>query len=213
MRAIRQCWSKAGDEGTTLVELIVVMIIFSIILGIITTAIATMLHQSQKESGLDNDLDASRKVVTLLDHSTRYANAITLPGTGTDGSLYVEWQTGNAGQQQTCTQWRYVPTGGMMQYRTWQPPLSGIGTVTPTGWATAAIGITPVGSAPLFAITSGSSSLTSSKYDAREELAVQFTATSGVPSTSSSTQVTLTAINSSSSSPPLAATCTQVGRP
>jgi prepilin-type N-terminal cleavage/methylation domain-containing protein len=209
-------WRRArrgGDQGTSLIELMVVMIIFTIILGIITSAIINMEHQGQKENGQANDMDAARKVINLLDYSVRFANAVTLPGTGTDGSLYVEWQSGNTGQQQTCTQWRFVPTGGKLQYRTWQPPLSGVGTVTPSGWATAAIGISQVGATPVFSITSGTKTATSSKLDTKEELAVQFTATSGVPATSSSTQVTLTAINTTSQSPPLTATCTQVGRP
>jgi prepilin-type N-terminal cleavage/methylation domain-containing protein len=204
---------SAKDEGTTLIELLVVMVIFSIILGVITTTIISMLRQSQRENGLDNDLDASRKVVTLFDHSARYANAITTPGVGTDGSTYVEWQTGNTGLQQTCTQWRYVPTGGLMQYRTWQPPLSGLGAVTAPPWITAAIGMSQTGATPVWAITSGVKSDTSSIYDEREELTVTFTATSGSPSTSSSTQLTLTAINSAASSPPTPAVCTQVGRP
>jgi prepilin-type N-terminal cleavage/methylation domain-containing protein len=204
---------RAGDQGTSLIELMVVMIIFTIILGIITSAIINMERQGQRENGQANDLDAARKVVNLLDYSARFANAVTLPGTGTDGSLYVEWQSGNTGQQQTCTQWRYVPTGGMLQYRSWQPPLSGIGTVTPSGWATAATGISQVGATPVFSITSGTKSQTSSKLDTKEELAVQFNAASGVPSMNVATQITLTAINTSSQSPPLTATCTQVGRP
>jgi prepilin-type N-terminal cleavage/methylation domain-containing protein len=204
---------RAGDQGTSLIELMVVMVIFTIILGIITSAIINMQHQGQRENGRANDLDAARKVVTLLDYSVRFANAVTLPGTGTDGGLYVEWQSGNTGQQQTCTQWRYEPSTHVLQYRTWQPPLSGIGTVTPSGWAPVAVGISPVGATPIFSITSGTKTQTSSKLDTKEELAVQFTATSGVPATSSTTEVTLTAINTSSQSPPLTATCTQVGRP
>jgi Tfp pilus assembly protein PilE len=204
---------SAGDEGTSLIEMLVVTVIFTIILGIITTAIVSMDRQSQRANGQANDLDAARKAVNLLDYSARFANAITLPGTGTDGGLYVEWQSGNTGQQQTCTQWRYEPSSHVLQYRTWQPPLSGIGTVTPSGWIPVATGISQSGVTPVFSITSGTNSQTSSKLDTKEELAVQFTATSGVPATSSTTQVTLTAINSTSQSPPLTATCTQVGRP
>lgn len=204
---------RSGDDGTSLIEMLVVTVIFTLILAIISTAIVSMTKQSQKESGQTNDLDAARKVIELLDHSVRYANAVSAPGTGTDGSYYVEWQSGNSGQQQTCTQWRYVPTGGKLQWRTWQPPLSGVGTVTPTGWATAAVGMSKVGVTPVWTIPSGSKSLTSSIDDDKEQLAVAFTATSGAPSTSSVSQVTITAINSATSSPPTTATCTQVGRP
>lgn len=207
MRATLRRRLRNSDEGTSLIELLVVMIIFTMIMAIITTAIVNMVHQSQKESGQSNNLNSSRKVIEMFDHSVRYANAITTPGTGTDGSYYVEFRTGNTGQQQTCTQWRFVPTGGKMQWRTWQPPLSGLGSVTATSWSTAAIGMSKVGVAQVFSIAP------SSAADTKEELVVQFTATSGAPPTSSTSQVTITAINSPSPIAPTTATCTEVGRP
>jgi len=198
---------KNSDEGTSLIEMLVVMIVFTMVMAIVTGAIASMMRQERKETGQSNDLNSSRRVIELLDHTARYANAITLPGTGTDGNFYVEFQTGNSGQQQTCTQWRYVTTGGLLQWRTWQPPLSGVGTVTATGWATDAVGVSKVGTTPIFSVTA------SSTVDTKEELDISFTSTSGSPPTSSASQITLTAINSASSSPPATATCTQVGRP
>jgi Tfp pilus assembly protein PilW len=207
MRATLRRRLRNSDEGTSLIELLVVSIVFMMILAIITSAILTMTRQTQTETGQANNLDASRKVISLLDHSVRYANAVTAPGTGTDGSYYVEWQTGNAGQQQTCTQWRWVPATGAMQWRTWQPPLTPPGSVTATAWATAALGFSQVGATPIFSVGA------SNAADTKEELTVQFTATSGVRPTSSANQVTLTAINSATSSPPTTATCTQVGRP
>ncbi|HTW19065.1 MAG TPA: prepilin-type N-terminal cleavage/methylation domain-containing protein [Mycobacteriales bacterium] len=206
MRRLRDRIQRS-DEGTSLIELLVVMIIFTMIMAIITTAIVNMMRESRRQNGQSNDMSAARKVITLLDHSARYANAITAPGTGTDGNFYFEFQTGNTGQQQTCTQWRWVSAGGKLQWRTWQPPLTGTGTVTATNWSTAAIGISQVGSTPVFSISPTSSA------DAKEELTVTFTATSGAPSTSSNSQVTLTAINSTSDTAPTTATCTQVGRP
>jgi prepilin-type N-terminal cleavage/methylation domain-containing protein len=201
---------RSDDCGFTLVETLVVMIVFSIILSIITSVIVTMLRQSNRESGQVNELDASRKVMSALDHSARYANAITTPGAGTtSGTWYVEFQTGNTGQQQTCTQWRYLPSGGQFQYRTWQPPLTGTATPTASVWHVEAIGISAVGSTPIFSIASTSTSNT------KEELTVVFTSTSGVPSTSSASQITLTAINSTSASAPTgtSAVCNQVSRP
>lgn len=202
---------RESDAGFTLIELMIVTVIFGIILAIVTGAIVTMLHQEQRESGQANNLDASRKVIQSLDHSVRYANAITTPGTGTDGSYYVEWQTGNVGQQQTCTQWRWVPAGGKLQWRTWLPPLTGSATPTATAWAVEAIGIGKVGTTPIFAFPSATQMTT----NAKEQLVVNFTSTSGAPSTTASSQVSLTAINSTSSSAPTAGNgiCTQIGRP
>jgi type II secretory pathway pseudopilin PulG len=208
MRTImRRRLRDSGDEGTSLIEMLVVMIVFTMVMAIVTGAIASMMRQERKETGQSNDLNASRKVLEMLDHTARYANAVTAPGTGTDGNLYFEFQSGNSGQQQTCTQWRYVTTGGLLQWRTWQPPLSGVGTVTATSWATDAVGISKVGTTPIFTVTASSTDST------KEELDVDFTATSGSPPTSSASQLTLTAVNSTNSSPPTTATCTQVGRP
>jgi type II secretory pathway pseudopilin PulG len=208
MRTImRRRLRESGDEGTSLIEMLVVMIVFTMVMAIVTGAIASMMRQERKETGQSNDLNASRKVLEQLDHTARYANAVTAPGTGTDGNFYVEFQSGNSGQQQTCTQWRYVTTGGLLQWRTWQPPLSGIGSVTATPWATDAVGISKVGTTPIFTVAASSTDST------KEELDVAFTATSGSPPTSSASQLTLTAINSTNSSPPTTATCTQVGRP
>jgi Tfp pilus assembly protein PilW len=202
MRATVRGRLRNSDEGTSLIELLVVMIVFTMILAIITSAIITMQRQTQTETGQANNLDASRKVIELLDRSVRYANGITAPGIGTDGSLYVEWETGNAGQQQTCTQWRWVSVGGAMQWRTWK-----VGINTPTSWATAAIGMSQVGATPIFSIAASNAATT------KEELAVLFTATSGPRPASSVSEVTLTAINSATSSPPTTAICTGVGRP
>jgi prepilin-type N-terminal cleavage/methylation domain-containing protein len=199
---------KSVDAGFTLVELMVSMIVFAIILGIITTAIVAMLHQEQRQTGQADNLDASRKVIEMLDHSLRYANGVSQPGTGTDGSYYVEWQSGNTNQTQTCTQWRYVPTGGKLQQRTWTVPAVG-GTVTAGAWATEAVGMSPVNSStPIFSLSTTSS-------NTKEEVDVAFTATNGAPSTSSASQISLTAINSTTPTAPTGvnAICTQVGRP
>lgn len=200
--------SRRDDDGTTLVELLVSMTIFSIIMGIITFSITSMLQSETRNSGQVGTLEAAQRVIQRLDRQVRYANAVTTPGTGTDGNFYVEYITGNTGQQQTCTQWRYVTSGGALQFRTWQPPLSGSGTVTPTAWATAATSVSAVSPNPIFSITPTSSNQASA--DNKQQLLVQFQVTSNGQNTAF--QTTLAAINSNNSSP-VAGTCTEVGRP
>jgi hypothetical protein len=104
-----------------------------------------------------------------------------------------------------------VPTGGALQSRSWLPPLTGNATPTATAWATQAIGIAKVGSTPIFAFPSASQQA----VDSKQTLVVAFTSTSGTPATTSSSQVSLTAINSTSSSAPATGNgiCTQIGRP
>jgi prepilin-type N-terminal cleavage/methylation domain-containing protein len=224
MRAWRER-RTSNDDGLTLVELLVSTLIFAIILTIITASIITMLEQERKQTSQTNNLDAARNVIEMLDHQVRYANAVSTPGTGTDGSFYVEFRTGNSNLQQTCTQWRYVPVGGAMQYRTWQPPLGGVGSATPTGWATAGTGFSQVvvgaTTVPIFSLSQSLLSQPSAQVTAQGlanthyQLAVAFNASNGSPPVSSESDVTITAINSSRipTSPTPPSVCTENGRP
>ncbi|MBV9292205.1 MAG: hypothetical protein JO222_07125, partial [Frankiales bacterium] len=163
--------------------MLVVMIVFSLIMGIITAGIVSMLRQQNRQSAIATDMDSARKLVQLLDRQVRYANAITAPGTGTDGNTYFEWRTGNKGQQQTCTQWRYVSSLQRIETRSWQPPLAGNGAVTPTSWTVAVPGIKTNGANPLFSLAAPSA------LGTHETLTVNYAATSGGPAVSSSSQI------------------------
>jgi len=202
----QRCWRGSDDLGFSLVELVVVMSIFTAIMGIITASVVEMMSQTRRESSQADNLDSARHVIQTLDTKVRYANDITTPATGTDGNYYVEWRTGNTGQLQTCSQWRYVPSTGLIQSRSWQPLLAGTGTVTPTAWQTQAGGISLVSGQQIWSIA------TTSASSKQEELTVQFVATHGAPQTGYTSQVTLTALNTTQSTP-LASICTEVGRP
>jgi prepilin-type N-terminal cleavage/methylation domain-containing protein len=205
------------DRGMTLIEMMVSTMIFTIILAIITTVIVSMFKQEQKETGQSNDLDASRKVVEALDHSARYANAITTPVQAADGNYYVEWQTGNVGQQQSCTQWRYVPSTKALQSRTWyaSPYISPVTGPATSSWVTEAKGISQIGSTQVFSLGAAAGALGGGGASAptKQQLSVSFNATSGTPSSTSASQVSLTAINSTSASPPTGSgvLCAQAG--
>jgi prepilin-type N-terminal cleavage/methylation domain-containing protein len=195
------------ERGTTLVEMIVVMVVFGIFIGLFTAATTSMFGQLRRQQGTTDNLDATRKVISLLDKQVRYSNAIITPGNGTDGNRYVEWRTGNTGQQQTCTQWRFVVATNQLQYRTWQPPLSGVGSVSATNWSTQATGIGRITGVQIFSITPTSANAN------RQALTVSFIATHGKPAKSTNSQVTLTGLNTTSSSAPTGAICAEVGRP
>lgn len=197
---------RAQDEGISLVELIVSTMIFAMILAIITTTIMTMMHDQQRENGIGANLDSSRKLIETLDRQVRYANAITTPGTGTDGGYYVEFRTGNANQQQTCTQLRYLPSTGVVAYRTWLPPLGGTGSVTASSWITLAFNVSPPSGNTIWSITPSASTSN------RTALTANFVTSNGAPATSTSSQVTITALNTSSSSASTTV-CNEVGRP
>jgi type II secretory pathway pseudopilin PulG len=197
---------NSADAGISLVELIVSMGIFVTIMGVITATVMSMMGQTRKELGQSDNLDSARKIIQSLDQTVRYANAVTTPGTGTDGAFYVEYRTGNTAQQQTCWQWRYVPSTSLVQARHWQPPLAGVGSTTATSWVLEGTGVSLIGSTPIWSITPTSSD------NVHQELTVSFNTSHGAPATSQANQVTLTAIDTSSSSP-LSAVCNEVGRP
>ena len=209
IRALRRRTRDRGDGGFTLTELLISMGLFAALLAIIAAATTSMFQSLWKQTGQTDNLDSSRKVIARLDKQVRYANAITTPGTGTDGNYYVEWRSGNTGQQQTCYQWRLVIATKLFQYRTWQPPLFGSGSVTATGWVTQTNGISKSGATPVFSITPATSAVTAS----RELLTVTFVSTHGKPAKSTTSQVSLTAANATSASAPSSSLCNEVGRP
>ena len=199
---------RSNDAGVSLIELIVSMGIFVSIMGVITASVISMMGQTRKELGQSDNLDNARKIIQNLDQSVRYANAVTTPGTGTDGAYYVEYRTGNTAQQQTCWQWRYVPTTKLVQVRHWLPPLAGVGSVSPTAWVLEGTGISLVGATPIWSITPNPPA----PDNVHQQLVVSFNASHGAPITSQANQVTFTAINTASSSP-LSSVCNEVGRP
>lgn len=217
MCAIRErLRSRQADDGFTLVELLVSMFLFLIVLALVASATLVMEHGLRKSQGQSDNLDASRKVLLLLDRQVRYANAITQPGVGaTPTATYIEWQSGDTNQPQTCTQWRYDSAGATLAYRTWQVPTVTGATVTPTAWVTEAFGVTKVGSTPVFTTTAlpVNTAAPSGTTANHASVSVAFAVTHGArPSTTSATQVTLTAVNTTGIVT-LAAVCNQVTRP
>lgn len=194
------------DGGFTLVELLVSLALFSVLLGIFGAALSLMFRNVRYQQGASDGLDASRKVLSLFDKQVRYANAIETPGTtGTAGSLtwWVEWQSGVAGQQQTCTQWQLQPSG-QLRVRTWQNPLVSGGPITGmTAWSTKATRVMPQSGVAPFAFPPASVLLTTT----RQQLVVSFLASYGAPVVKSPSSVTLTALNTTSSGSLLTSLC------
>jgi Tfp pilus assembly protein PilW len=208
------------DAGDTLIETMIVMIIFTLILGIITSAIVTMMKQVDKQSGLADNLGNARKAIETLDGEIRFANAITTPGTVASGDQYVEFQTlatNVALQPQICTQWRYHVANHSLQFRSWQVPTTGVG--TPSVWTTTALSISPVLPNAVFAFTPpvpqtlNAAPVDPSNPQPHQALYVDFVTTDGSPPQSSTSQVGVTAINSTLGSATNNNVCQGVGRP
>ena len=128
-------WARTAerDEGFSLIELLVAMLIFtifSIMLG--TTLIAfTRSTLTAQQTGRTGE----QMIVAFgtLDSQIRYAESVNFPGPGaTTGNMYVEWLTraeSSPTRHDLCTQWRYVPAEGNIEYRRWD-----VGTTTAPPW-------------------------------------------------------------------------------
>lgn len=131
-RVVRQ---DRRDEGMTLVELIVAMGIFLVVISVFMGGVVIMTRGTVRADVTAASGDSVRNVFQRLERQVRYAESINYPGTGASGARYVEFRTSakvSTTGDAMCTQWRWVPSTGQLQSRTWRDAAS---TVVP-GWTT-----------------------------------------------------------------------------
>jgi prepilin-type N-terminal cleavage/methylation domain-containing protein len=196
MRARRQ-----GDAGMSLIELLVAMTIMGIFVAIFSTVAAKMFDSTKSQQARSGNLDSNRNIVQVLDRQLRYANAVNAPVT-VNGSQYVTWRSGSigsSGKVQTCYQWRVTPAG-LMQQRSWVLPLT-----SATAWSTVGTGVRPVEALPIFSLASPIGT-----GQNRQQLTLQLNSSRGTPRVDTATEVTLTALNTRTSSAPVVPVCQEV---
>lgn len=144
-----------GDAGLTLVELLISMSILALFLALFGTSLLGAAKGVRKQSGVVDAQTFTRTAFELLDKQIRYAEAVTAPSTG--DAQWIEWQvpdpsipTAQSVTQSRCFQWRATTSTGLLQYRTWIVPTTGV--VATPAWDTVASGVV-VGSVPVFTIT------------------------------------------------------------
>ncbi len=209
--------SRDPDEGFTLVELMVAMFLFAVVLALVASATVVMARSLRKQQAQSDNLDGSRKVINLLDRQVRYANAITQPGPNTAGTAtYVEWQTGDTNQPQTCYQWKLDSASGVLAYRTWPAT-----TMVATAWNNEAFGAVAIAGTPVFQTTAdpgptGTATATPTAsasagpiVTSHAALTITFGLTHGSPVTTTKSAVTLAAIGTTGTATP-ANTCAVV---
>lgn len=203
--------STAGEEGFTLIEMLVSAALLAGFTALFMGAVNLMFRDVRHQQGQNEGVDQIRQVVSTLDKQMRYANAVSTPGTTADGTLWVEWRTGlitNPPSAQTCSQWRLTPTGDL-QSRTWNPPVSGVGSYTGlTSWQTRAVSVSNPAAGQVFQLASNVASVDQKK----QQLRVAFNVTHGRPVVTTSTAVTFTAVNTSQATPPTSPFCQEVAR-
>jgi len=210
MRRVRDR-HPSGDDGTTLMELIVGMAIMVVFMAIFTGAIVMMTQTGNKVEAVSLSASQNGQAFQRLDKTVRYAVGITAPGTSsTSGDWYVELDTTNTGTE-VCTQLRVDKTTKQLQQRKWS--IINQAATAASSWAPMTDNITN-GSA-----ASGSSTTPFTIPAAAngastnfQRLTITLVATSGNSQTSTlQTQMTFTALNSTTATP--STSCQQWGRP
>ncbi|WP_062316490.1 PilW family protein [Demequina maris] len=131
---------RVGEDGFTLVELLVSMIIFSIVMALLIGVMISMTYQAQDVLGRQRAVEQARLGLSQIDRQIRSGNLILDPGldgpavSGVDYNYSLRIYTQEGGVPK-CAQWRvvfYDTSGyGQLEYRTWDPA----DTSTSTAWS------------------------------------------------------------------------------
>ena len=123
MTRLREAVRRRDDAGMTLVELLVAMGIFTLVIAIFMGGVVMMTRGTVRADVTSASGDSVRNVFQRLERQVRYAESVNYPGTGPSGATYVEFRTGAAVSstgQAMCTQWRWDPSSGDLQSRSWR---------------------------------------------------------------------------------------------
>jgi type II secretory pathway component PulJ len=119
----------AGDDGVTMIDVIVAMTLMSVFMGIFTDVVVQMFRSANANQVIASAQTQLTTVFLRLDKEIRYAAGISQPGpVGADS--YVEYRTVNTGTPM-CTELRLNVAEGQLQRRTWP---DGVTPLAPTGW-------------------------------------------------------------------------------
>ena len=199
---------RPGDDGYSLIEVMMAMLCMSILMTLVTSAIIQIYHSVNSVDAVSAAQSQVDTTFVRLDKEVRYARGISAPG-AVGGDQYVEYLL-NVDTVDTCVELRLNNTTGELQRRQWvknQTPIA------PTAWQTLAASITAT--TPFTVRTPPSSPLpTDPRY---QQLTVDvFSTTGGGPGQGTSagragarreTNVTFAALNSTAIDN--SATCTE----
>ncbi|UCN16421.1 PulJ/GspJ family protein [Cellulomonas iranensis] len=122
-RTVHDGARRRRDDGVTLVELIVSMGIFTVLIAVVMGGVVMMTRSTVRADVTVTADDGLRTAFQRLDRQVRYAEAVNFPGNGTQGRRYVEFRVSaavSATGRATCTQWRWDPTAGTLDRRSWE---------------------------------------------------------------------------------------------
>jgi prepilin-type N-terminal cleavage/methylation domain-containing protein len=204
--------ASRDDSGFTMIEIVVVMVIMTVVLIIFTSGITQAFSAENKN---DTAASAENQLVVAfqrLDKEVRYASAISSPGTQA-GDPVVEFLSPDltSTTNSTCTQVRLHTSTGQLQQRTWTQGAVGA-TPTPTGWQQLASSV--IAATPKATASAGSTSTSTvvvvapfatigpnpTQQFQRLEVAVNVTFGVNQNATTKQSDITFTAVNTTSAS-------------
>ena len=108
-----------GDEGFSLIELIVAMGIFTTVIAVFMSGIMVMFRDTNRTQAAAANTDNLRSVFVAMDKQVRYADGMNVPG-AVGARWFVEFRTPqDGGLPSTCYQWRYDTSAGTLAWRSW----------------------------------------------------------------------------------------------
>lgn len=208
----------SGEEGTSLIELVVGMMLMTIFMGMFTGVVVMMNSAENKAESVNLTSSQLNQAFLTLDKTVRYAAAISPPAKSTtSGDWYVELRTMNTGSE-ICTQLHLqqasatFPVVPNLEKRTWSVVAGAAVTGSLTNFVPVAPGITNGGAA------TGSDQPFVLKIPPAnvnfQQLTINLVSLSGsgATRTPSSSAFTVTAYNSTIPAP-TAPICQEQGRP
>lgn len=195
------------DSGTTLIELVVGMSVMAVFMTMFSASITLMYRSVSKVESLNVTSAQLSTAFNRMDNTVRYASAVSAPGkSGAD--WYVELQTVNTGTK-ICTQLRI--SNQQLQQRTWTVLDNGSASGT-SEWVPLASGITN-GAVAVGDALQPFTRLPATGNITFQQLRLRLNASSGSNESASTslTDVTFTALNSTLSTPSTGI-CAEVAR-
>ena len=185
------------ESGLTLIELIVAVGLLAIFLTMILGTVVGLARGATRAELVARATAGVLVVFGQLDRQARYADSINYPGTGSNNIMYIEFRTPGTSSITgitTCTQWRFIPSSGHIESRTWNDLPNAI----KSPWSTELTGVLAMGGAkyPFEMLPAG---LTSGS--AAQQLLIRINAGSLSPDAGAAITTTFVARNSSIQSP------------
>ena len=151
-----------GDQGVTLVEMLISMTIFAVVLAITYSILITIQLQTRDETARADSVGDARIALQQIDRQVRSGNVLYNPANetalGFPMSMRIYTQ---ANGEQRCVQWQVF--NGTLRSRSWSPTWQTDGLVS--DWGVVAHNVVNTGSEQPFALQGGATAFGSRLVD------------------------------------------------